>query len=317
MACDLTIIVVNYNTAHLLGEMFGAVEAAIGQLSVQKIVVDNASRDGSAALIRERYPDVELIVNAENVGFGRANNQALALARGRYLLLLNTDAFVDAGGIERTVRYLDAHPACTVLGVRLVGRDGVLQPSCRYFPTPWNEFLVRTGFDRVFPGARLVDDMAWDHASARECDWVPGCYCLLRREVVERIGLFDPRYFLYYEEVDHCRAEKAAGGRVMYFPDTTVVHIGGESAKSDSELSASGRQIPALQIESALLYYRKHHGLGGLWLAMLLTALGDAVLALKALLKGRGWRAVEACLAHTAATGSLLRRTGWATRPTR
>lgn len=317
MDCDLSIIVVNYNTAHLLDEMFGAVAAAIGDLSVQKIVVDNASRDGSAVLIRERYPDVELIANAENVGFGRANNQALGLARGRYLLLLNTDAFVAAGGIERSVRYLDATPQCTVLGGRLVGRDGVLQPSCRYFPTPWNEFLVRTGLERAFPGTKRVDDMAWDHASPRECDWVPGCYCLLRREVVERIGLFDPRFFLYYEEVDHCRAEKAVGGKVMYFPHTTVVHIGGESAKSDAELTASGRQISALQIESALLYYRKHHGLAGLWLAIVLTALGDALLALKGLLKGRGLRAIGACLDHTATTGSLLRRTAWATRPTR
>lgn len=313
-ACDLSIVVVNYNTAHLLDEMFAAVEAAIGGLSVQKIVIDNASRDGSVVLLRERYPDVELIANSENVGFGRANNQALALARGRYLLLLNTDAFVSVGGIERTVGYLDANPQCSVLGVRLVGRDGVLQPSCRYFPTPWNEFLVRTGLERVFRGTRLVDDMSWDHASVRECDWVPGCYCLLRKSVVDRIGLFDPRYFLYYEEVDHCRAERANGGRVIFYPDTTVVHIGGESAKSDSALTASGRQISVLQIESALLYYRKHHGLRGLWLGLVLAALGDAFLAVKALLRRRG---AGGGFASFPTTWSLLRRTAWATRPTR
>jgi len=315
--CDVSIIVVNYNTAHLLEEMFGAVEAAVGGLSVQKIVVDNASRDGSAALLRQRYPDVELIANSENVGFGRANNQALALARGRYLLLLNTDAFVGAGGIERTVRYLDANPDVSVLGVRLVGRDGVLQPSCRSFPTPWNEFLVRTGLDRVFRSTRLVDDMHWDHASVRECDWVPGCYLLLRRSVVDRIGLFDPRFFLYYEEVDHCRTEKANGGKVVYFPDTTVVHIGGESAKSDAELTSGGRQISALQIESALLYYRKHHGLAGLWLGIVLTAVGDALLATKWVLKHMSWRGAGAYLDHFATTWSLLRRTAWARRPTR
>jgi len=312
--CDLSIIVVNYNTAHLLDEMFAAVEAATGALSVQTIVVDNASRDGSAALLSERYPDVELIANTENVGFGRANNQALARARGRYLLLLNTDAFVAAGGIERTVRYLDAHPEVHVLGVRLVGRDGTLQPSCRYFPTPWNEFLVRTGLERVFRGTRLVDDMRWDHASVRECDWVPGCYLLLRKAVVDRIGLFDPRYFLYYEEVDHCRADKAIGGKVVYYPDTTVVHIGGESAKSDSALTASGRQISALQVESGLLYHRKHHGLAGLWLAVFLAAAGDALLLAKSLLRGRG---AGVGFRHFATTWSLLRRTAWATRPTR
>jgi len=314
LPCDLSIIVVNYNTAHLLDEMFTAVAAAIGGLSVQKIVVDNASRDGSAALLSERYPDVELIANSENVGFGRANNQALALARGRYLLLLNTDAFVAAGGIERTVRFLDANPEVSVLGVRLVGRDGTLQPSCRYFPTPWNEFLVRTGLERVFRGAKLVDDMRWDHTSVRECDWVPGCYCLLRKSDVDRIGLFDPRYFLYYEEVDHCRAEKAIGGKVVYYPDATVVHIGGESAKSDAALTASGRQIPALQIESALLYYRKHHGRGGLALGVFLAAAGDALLLVKSLLRGRG---TGGGFRRFATTWSLLRRTAWAKRPTR
>ena len=314
LPCDLSIIVVNYNTAHLLDEMFTAVAAAIGGLSVQKIVVDNASRDGSAALLSERYPDVELIANSENVGFGRANNQALALARGRYLLLLNTDAFVAAGGIERTVRFLDANPEVSVLGVRLVGRDGTLQPSCRYFPTPWNEFLVRTGLERVFRGAKLVDDMRWDHTSVRECDWVPGCYCLLRKSDVDRIGLFDPRYFLYYEEVDHCRAEKAHGGKVVYFPDTTVVHIGGESAKSDAELTSGSRQISALQIESALLYYRKHHGRGGLALGVFLAAAGDALLLVKSLLRGRG---TGGGFRRFATTWSLLRRTAWAKRPTR
>ena len=313
-APDLSIIVVNYNTAHLLDEMFAAVDAAIGSLSVQTIVVDNASRDGSVAFLKERYPGVELIANADNVGFGRANNQALALARGRYLLLLNTDAFVSPGGIERTVRYLDQNPQCTILGVRLVDRDGTQQPSCRFFPTPWNEFLMRTGLDRFFRGARLIDDPAWNPAVARECDWVPGCYLLLRREVVERTGLFDPRYFLYYEEVDHCKAVKASGGRVMYFPDTTVVHIGGESAKSDAEITKSGRQIPALQVESALLFYRKHHGRAGLALGVLLAAAGDAYIRVKSLLRGRG---TGAGFRHLATTWSLLRRTAWATRPTR
>ena len=106
--------------------------------------------------------------------------------------------------------------------------------------------------------------MDWDHASVRECDWVPGCYYLIRREVIDQVGLFDPRYFLYYEEVDHCKRVKQAGWKVVYYPHTTVVHIGGESAKSVDQLNVDGRQIPTLQIESELLYFRKHHGLPGL-----------------------------------------------------
>ena len=137
----------------------------------------------------------------------------------------------------KTVEFMDSHPRCGVLGVKLVGPDGSLQPSCRYFPTPWNVFLARTGLHRFFPGTRLVDDMSWDHASVRECDWVPGCYYLVRREVIEDVGLFDPRYFLYYEEVDHCRAVRQAGWSVIYYPHTQVVHIGGESAESEGPLT--------------------------------------------------------------------------------
>lgn len=313
---DLSIVVVNYNTAHLLEEMFAAVEAAKGSLAVQIIVVDNASRDGSVALLRERWPQVELIENAVNVGFGRANNQALSRARGRFLLLLNTDAFVEPGGIERSVRWLDSHPRCGLLGARLVSRDGILQPSCRYFPTPWNEFLLRTGLARIFRGARMVDDMAWNHRSARECDWVPGCYYLMRTEVAATVGLFDPRYFLYYEEVDHCCAVKAAGWQVMYVPETTVVHIGGESAGRDAALSVAGRQIPALQIESALLYHRKHGGRLGLALMVALETLADALLAAKALVCGR-WHALRGEGGHLRTLWSLLARTGFASRPTR
>jgi N-acetylglucosaminyl-diphospho-decaprenol L-rhamnosyltransferase len=217
----------------------------------------------------------------------------------------------------RTVAYMDEHPECALLGVRLEGRDGVLQPSCRYFPTPWNEFVERTGLGRWFPGTRLIDDMSWDHASPRACDWVPGCYYLARKRVVDQVGLFDPRFFLYYEEVDHCRAVKAAGGQVMFYPYTTVVHIGGESAKSDSAITSGGRQISALQIESGLLYHRKHHGRAGVWLAALLAAVGDTVLTLKWLLKRRTWRGAWQHWAHTATTWALLRKTAWGLRPTR
>jgi GT2 family glycosyltransferase len=208
---------------------------------------------------------------------------------------------------------MESHPDCGILGVRLVGREGDLQPSCRYFPTPLNVFLSRTGLGRFFPVVKMVDDMEWDHASVRECDWVPGCYYLIRREVIEQVGLFDPRYFLYYEEVDHCKRAKQAGWKVVYYPHTTVVHIGGESAKSVDELNAASRQVPRLQIESELL----HHGLLGLAWHMFLVTVGDFILALKALLKGRGRAAIKACWEHARVTWALLRETRLASQPTR
>ena len=148
-------VVVNYNTAHLFARMFAALEAAKAGLRLQVIVVDNASPDGSAEILRAQFPCVELIENSINVGFARANNQALPLARGRYLLLLNTDAIVSPDTLLKTVEFMDSHPRCGVLGVKLVGPDGSLQPSCRYFPTPWNVFLARTGLHSIFSGHAL------------------------------------------------------------------------------------------------------------------------------------------------------------------
>ncbi|QXH54087.1 glycosyltransferase family 2 protein [Pseudomonas fakonensis] len=311
------VMVVNFNTAGLLQPMFDALRRAGGETLASYLVVDNASADDSVARMAQVCPDALLLSNTRNVGFGRANNQLLEHLRGRYALLLNTDAFVAPDSLAKTLDYMDAHPECGVLGVRLVGREGDLQPSCRYFPTPLNVFASRTGLGRFFPGLKMVDEMTWDHASVRECDWLPGCFYLVRREVLDQVGLFDPRYFLYYEEVDHCKRVKAAGWKVVFYPHTTVVHIGGESSKSVSELEAASRQISAYQIESELLYFRKHHGVAGLALHMLLVCLGDAVLALKALLKGHGWPAIHACWRHTKATWGLLFATRFASQPTR
>jgi len=231
--------------------------------------------------------------------------------------LLNTDAFVVPDTLDKTVAYLDAHPECGALGVKLVGRDGVLQPSCRYFPKPLNIFLWDTGLYRLLPWVKLVDDMAWNHSSIRACDWVPGCYFLIRREVVEKVGLFDPRYFLYYEEVDLCFAIKRAGWQIHYFPDTTVIHIGGESAKSDSHITSAGRQFEAFQIESELLYFRKNLGAGTVWLSVLLRTLADLIVPLKRMLKFKrrvGW--VDN-LAHARLYWTLFFQTNFGNKPTR
>lgn len=313
----LDILLVNYNTAALLEPMFNSLRQSSGADAMRYLLVDNASADDSLERLTKICPEALLITNEHNVGFGRANNQLLEHLQGKYALLLNTDAFVAPDTLGKTLDYMEAHPDCGVLGVRLVGREGDLQPSCRYFPTPLNVFVARAGLSRFFPWLQMVDDMAWDHATVRECDWLPGCYYLIRREVIDQVGLFDPRYFLYYEEVDHCKRVKQAGWKVIYYPHTTVVHIGGESAKSVAELNAASRQISTLQIESELLYFRKHHGLLGLAAHMLLVSLGDLILALKALLKGRGWPAIGACWQHARVTWALLRDTKLASQPTR
>jgi N-acetylglucosaminyl-diphospho-decaprenol L-rhamnosyltransferase len=311
MRPDVTVIIVNYNTEHLLKRMFDALEASRAALRIQIVVVDNASRDGSAQLLRARYPAVELIENSVNVGFGRANNQAIPRSRGRYVLLLNTDAFVSPDTLTKTLSFMDAHSQYGVLGVKLLDSGGALAPSCRYFPTPWNVFLASTGLEKLFPTTRLVDDMSWDHESERECDWVPGCYYLIRHEVIERIGLFDPRYFLYWEEVDHCRAVRRAGWSVIYYPYTEVLHIGGESAAS----APKGTQ--QLRVESELLYFRKHYGIFGLIAAIILGSLGEIIIASKALVRRLDLAQVSSAVYHIWTMIKLVIETRVATSPTR
>lgn len=314
---DVSIIIVSYNTAHLLREAVSKVKNAGHGLKVECIFVDNASSDESVALIQREFPEDTLIINDINVGFGRANNQALAVAKGRYILLLNTDAFVSTDTLSKTLAYMDCHPRCGILGVRLEGRDGELQPCARYFPTPLNQFLQRTGFHKIFKNVRLIDDMNWDHATERHCDWVVGCYYLVRKAVIEQVGLFDPRYFLYFEEVDHCFAAKNAGWEVVFYPYTKVVHLGGESAKSSGEITTTGRQLSALQVESELLYFRKNHGLWGVCSDVVLSLAADFVQATKQLLKGREAVGALAAWKHSVLLLRLCGQTRLGTRPTR
>jgi len=282
---DISVILVSYNTIEMTKKALNDLFASVGNLKIEVFMIDNASRDNSAEVLRREYPNITLIENTQNVGFGRANNQALPHISGKYVLLLNTDAFVQPDTLLKTMLFMDEHPKYGMLGVKLLGRDGTLQPSCRYFPTSWNIFLERTNLKKFFKNTKLIDDLAWDHNSVKDCDWVPGCYALIRKTVIDQVGLFDPRYFLYYEEVDHCLAAKRAGWEVVYYPDTTVVHIGGESAKQEAAISSKSRQIEALQIESELLYFRKNHGLTGVLKHLLLNSLGDFILFLKALIK--------------------------------
>ncbi len=314
---EVSVVVINYNTGYLLNRMFAALDAATTSLKIEIIVVDNASTDNSVEILENGYPSVKLIKNSTNVGFGRANNQCIPYIRGRYALLLNTDAFVASETLEKTVTFMSNHPQCGVLGVKLIGGDGTLQPSCRYFPTPWNVFLARSGLARFFPDHRLVDDMTWDHGSIRQCDWVPGCYYLVRSAVIRQVGLFDPRFFLYYEEVDHCRKVRAAGWQVIYYPFTEVVHIGGESAKTDDAITSIGRQISTLQIESELLYFRKYYGVTGLAAGVVLSISADVLSVLKSLLRSFDMRGATAGFHHILAVLKVLGATALAAHPTR
>ena len=281
----ISVILVSYNTAQMSIEALNSLFATQGNFDLEVFVIDNASKDNSAQIIKNAYPNITLIENKVNVGFGRANNQVLNLVKGDFVLLLNTDAFVEADTLQKTVEYMQTQPRCGILGVKLLSRDGDLQPSCRYFPTPFNIFASRVGLNRILPNIKLVDDVNWNPTVTQECDWVPGCYYLVRKQVIDQKGLFDPIYFLYCEEVDHCFAVKKAGWQVVYFSDASVVHIGGESAKSVGKITTSGRQLNKLQVESELIYFRKNHGLLACTLHLFLIILADVIQLIKNILR--------------------------------
>ncbi|HSV77813.1 MAG TPA: glycosyltransferase family 2 protein [Ramlibacter sp.] len=313
----IDLLLVSFNSAHLLERLRQSLsDAALPGLQLRLLALDNASSDGSGEVLRATFPCALFIQNRVNVGFGRANNQLAEHVSGHFVLLLNTDAFVAPETLAMTVDYMERHPRCGILGVRVVGGDGSPQPSLRSFPTPLTTFLRRTGLNRFIPLDSARNDLARDHTRISECDWVPGCYYLVRRAVLEQIGLFDPRFFLYFEEVDHCRRARDAGWTVTYLPSTSVVHIGGESAKSVASLTRD-RQVLALQTESELLYMRKHFGLTGLLWHLLLVFLGDLILALKDLLKGRGAALARSRFGLTQLTWQLASRTALGMKPTR
>lgn len=265
MTPEVSIIIVSFNTRDVLRECLHSVAGDCRTLSSEILVVENASTDGSAQMVENEFPQVTLIRSAINLGFGAANNVALARARGRYVVLINSDAFFAPGALALAIQHMDQTPSCALGGARLVGRDGARQPSSRSFHSVVNDALVLTGLAARFPRSKFFGrfDRTWaDEMTPAQVDWVPGAFSIIRPEALRRIGFFDPAFFLYYEEVDLCLRLKRAGYEIWYWPDIVVTHIGGESSRQLKALEFSSRsaQVVLWRMRSTLIYYRKHHG---------------------------------------------------------
>jgi GT2 family glycosyltransferase len=265
--CDASIIIVSFNTREILRECLQSVIRESANLVVEILVVDNNSLDGSPQMVEAEFPQVQLLRSEINLGFGSANNLALAHARGRYFVLLNSDAFFQSASLEVAIRHMDETPECGLAGGRLIGRDGSWQPSARSFHTITRDLIVLTGLAARFPKSRFFGqfDRTWaDQRQAATVDWVPGAFSIIRPTAIEKTGFFDPAFFLYYEEVDLCRRIKQAGYTIWYWPDIVVVHIGGESSRQvklkTQDISSRSAQVDMWRMRSTLLYYRKYHG---------------------------------------------------------
>ena len=261
---DLSIIIVSFNTRETTRESLSYIVQYAPDASFEVILVDNASTDGSADMAEHDFPWVRLIRLQKNKGFAGGNNEGIRKASGRYLLLLNSDAFIGEGVLYSTFDFMEKNPSIGVLGCSLTNPDGSLQASARMLPCLLNKFLVLSGLTSRFPKSRFfgrVDFSWWDHSCPRKVGWVVGAYFLIRRKVVEDVGLLDERYFLYSEEIDFCRTAQKAGWDVVFYPYARVVHLGGLSAAcSGEQVSPHGRQLTAQRIKSEFRYYRKWHG---------------------------------------------------------
>lgn len=222
----------SWNVRDDLARCLDSLQEGARGLRTEVIVVDNASTDGSPQMVRERFPQVQVLENNFNAGFAGANVQALAIARGRYLLMLNPDTLVPPDGLAQLVAFADDHPRAGVVGPRLVYGDGRLQHSCRCFPTIAAAVFRGTWLGALFPKARaqacyLMDD--WAHDEVRQVDWLSGACMMVRREAFEQVGTLDVGFYWGSEDVDFCWRMHKAGWEVVYTPQPTIVHFVGRS----------------------------------------------------------------------------------------
>ena len=254
----LSICIVNWNTRDYLRECLTALHQYPSEgAETEVLVVDNASADGSAAMVASEFPWVSLIGNSDNKGYAEGNNQALARASGDYLLLLNPDVVVHPDSLTRALAFMTRHPDVGALGCRLVGQDGETQRSVRGFPDPGPLLWDAIGLSRLFPRSRVFGAYRmtfFDYDRVSEVDQPMGSFLLLTRAALDKVGLMDPEFPIFFNEVDWCwRAKREQGFRLYYTPDAVVTHYGGSST----------RQVKAAMIReshrSLLRFYDKHY----------------------------------------------------------
>jgi len=238
--CDISVIIVNYNVREFLRQSLLSLGKALDcarreHLSAEVFVVDNASNDGSVEMVRREFPEVELIVNRDNIGFAAANNQALQQTRGRLVVLLNPDTVVQEDTFTAICAFFDKHPETGMVGCKVLNPDGTLQLACRRsFPTPWVAFTRLAGLSQLFPRSRWFGRYNLTYLpedETAEVEAISGSFMTVRREALNQVGLLDENFFLYGEDLDWCFRMRTAGWKIHYFPETQIIHFKGESAK--------------------------------------------------------------------------------------
>lgn len=252
----LSIVIVNYNVCGFLEQCLLSVRDAVKGISHEIFVVDNASTDGSEAYISTRFPQVKYIYNTENVGFSKANNQAIAQSSGRYVLLLNPDTVVGESVLDEACHFLDEHDDAGALGVKMIDGDGKFLPeSKRGFPSPWVSFCKIFGLSKLFPYSRRFGRYHLrflDENSTHRVDVLSGAFMLLRRSTLDRCGLLDENFFMYGEDIDLSYRMTLTGEKNYYLP-LRILHYKGESTKTES------LRYVRIFYQAMFIFLRKHY----------------------------------------------------------
>lgn len=251
---DVSVVILNWNTRDLLLECLRVVEANTDGLAVEVLVVDNASTDDSVASVCQGFPHIRVVESATNLGFAGGNNLGAREAAGRYILLLNTDAFLRPGTLGRLVGLLDANPGAGLCGARLLNADGSFQASHTAFPTLTREFLILSGLGRLLFGQHFPSQGPDRASGPRQVDYVEGACLLLRPEAYWQVGGLDAGFFMYAEEVDLCMTLRRAGWSVWYHPEAEVVHLGGASSAERKPEREGDLYV------SRVRFFNKHYG---------------------------------------------------------
>ena len=224
---NISIIIVNWNTKDLLRDCLDSIYKTIDPLTYEIIVVDNASSDGSMAMLAAEYPQVKIIANKENRGFGAANNQGFAVMQGQYALLINTDAVLTAGAVQKLWDFAEANPRAAIVCGQLLNADGSKQNSIASFPTLLTLAANTSLLEYLFPGS--YPSKRYEHAGPLEVDSAIGACMMIRKKALDEVSFFDDRYFFFFEETDMAYAMKRAGWRIYQVPDALIYHLQGQS----------------------------------------------------------------------------------------
>mgnify|MGYP002713048635 CR=1 FL=1 len=258
MPIDVSIIIVNWNARDVLRGCLRSIEEQT-HASREVIIVDNASHDGSADMVRAEFSNFTLIANSTNKGFAAANNQGIEIATGRYILLLNPDTIVLDHAIDKMIAWCDAHPQVGCASCQIMTTEVDIQKTCFSDPSPLNTFLVESGLHRLLPRSRFFgrpEYSYWDRTSEKEVDVISGMFMMIPRAVIQTVGLLDEDFFIYAEEADLCRRIRKTGLSCVYAPFCRILHLDG-GGKSTSQIKP---QMHVQLQKSLLIYIRKHDG---------------------------------------------------------